>query len=514
MGGESTLSGRDLSSGIAVTELKDGVPLLGHVGDAAVILIRTGSQFFALGATCSHWGGPLAEGLVRDGAIQCPLHHACFSLETGAPLAAPAMNPVNCYEVIVERDRARVGAVKPPARRDPRPLVKPTSVVIVGAGAAGKSAAEWLRKEGYGGEITLIGDDPSDPVDRPNLSKDYLAGQAQAEWIPLRDEAFYREHRIDLIRGVKVTGLDLAGKDVRLSDGRGIQYGSLLLATGAEPIRLAIPGSDSPHVHTLRSLANSDALIASVADESAVVVIGASFIGLEVAAALRSRDKDVTVVAPEPVPLGKVLGPEVGAFVRRVHEAHGIRFHLGRKPVAIERERVTLDDGTELEARVVVMGVGVRPRTALAEASGIAVDRGILVNEYFRTSAPDVFAAGDVARYPYLGQKVRIEHWVVAERQGQAVAAAMVGRGHPFRDVPFFWSTHFDSTIRYLGHAERWDSIEIKGSLDGGSAFISYRADGLVQAVAGLNRDHALLEAERAMVNRDAEALGMLLERQ
>jgi NADPH-dependent 2,4-dienoyl-CoA reductase/sulfur reductase-like enzyme/nitrite reductase/ring-hydroxylating ferredoxin subunit len=514
MGGESTLSGPDLSVGIPVSELQDGVPLLGHANGSSVILVRTGSRFYALGATCSHWGGPLAEGLVRDGAIQCPWHHACFALESGAQLAAPALNPVSAYEVVIAGDRVRVGDVKEPARRDRRPLVKPASVVIVGAGAAGASAAEWLRKEGYGDSITLIGEDPADPVDRPNLSKDYLAGRAQAEWIPLRDAGFYRDHQIDLIRGVKVTGLDPAGKDVRLSDGRSIPYGAVLLATGAEPIRLPIPGSDLPHVHTLRSLANSDALIASVAAESAVVVIGASFIGLEVAAALRSRDKEVTVVAPEPVPLGAVLGPEVGAYVRRIHEAHGVRFRLGRKPVAIESSRVTLDDGTTLDARVVVMGVGVRPRTALAEASGIAVDRGILVNEYFRTSAPDVFAAGDVARYPYFDQKVRIEHWVVAERQGQAVAAAMVGRGHPFRDVPFFWSTHYDATISYLGHAERWDSIEIKGSLDGGSAFVVYRGDGLIQAVAGLNRDHALLEAEQAMVDRDAEALATLVERQ
>ena len=491
MGGESTLSGPDLSAGILVSELQDGVPLLGHANGASVILVRTGSRFYALGATCTHWGGPLAEGLVRDGAIQCPWHHACFALDSGAQVAAPALNPVPAYEVVVEGDRVRVGDVKEAPRRDRRPSVKPASVVIVGAGAAGATAAEWLRREGYGGSIALVGDDPSDPVDRPNLSKDYLAGRAQAEWIPLRDEAFYRDHRIDLIRGVKVTGIDLAGMGVRLSDGRAIQYGSLLLATGAEPIRLTIPGSDLPHVHTLRSLANSDALIAGVAAESSVVVIGASFIGLEVAAALRARNKEVTVVAPEPVPLGTVLGADVGAYVRRLHEANGVRFRLGRKPVAIDQSRVTLDDGSELAARVVVMGVGVRPRTALAEASGIAVDRGIVVNEYLRTSAPDVFAAGDVARYPYLDQKVRIEHWVVAERQGQAVAANMVGRGHPFRDVPFFWSTHYDATISYLGHAERWDSIEIRGSLDRGSAFLEVHSATGDSVTAGLRQTNA-----------------------
>ena len=239
------------------------------------------------------------------------------------------------------------------------------------------------------------------------------------------------------------------------------------------------------------------------------MVIGASFIGLETAASLRARGVDVTVVGPEPVPLARVLGDEVGAFVRRVHEAKGVTFRLGRKPQRITNELVVLDDGTELRAELVVMGVGVRPRLDLATSAGLRVDRGIIVDDELR-AAPGIWAAGDVARYPLDGELVRIEHWQVAIRHGQAVARSMLGDG-PSRDVPFFWSQHHDVTLGYVGHAERFDRAEVRGDLDARDAHVVYRDAGRVRAVATIGRDHLGLEIEAAMERGDHAALDALV---
>jgi NADPH-dependent 2,4-dienoyl-CoA reductase/sulfur reductase-like enzyme len=370
-----------------------------------------------------------------------------------------------------------------------------------------------LRREGYRGPVFLIGDEDPGPVDRPNLSKDYLAGTAPEEWVPLRTREFYAEQGIDFLLGDPVVTLDLGAQSVRLKSGRALAFGALLLATGAEPITLPIPGATLPRVHKLRTLADSRAIIAASAGAKRAVIIGASFIGLEVAASLRQRGLEVTVVGPELVPLGRVLGDDVGRYVQSVHEQHGVVFRLGRKPVAIADAAVTLDDESSLPAGLVVMGVGVRPRTALAEAAGLTVDNGIVVDEQLRTSAPNVYGAGDVARFSYRGARVRIEHFAVAVRQGQAAARSMLGRGEVLRDVPFFWSQHHDLTISYVGHADGFDQVEIKGSLEARDACIVYRAGGSVRAVATIGRDKLGLMVERALENDDADALEELLRR-
>src|SRR5918999_1181328 len=285
MSGETQLQGPDLSQGVPLAELPEGGQLLGHSGGEPVLVVRRGEEIFAVGATCTHYGGPLAEGLVVDDTVRCPWHHACFSLRTGEAVRAPALNPVACYKV--EREGGRIAVrekAQPPPRRE---TPGPSSVVIVGAGAAGNAAAEALRREGYGGPITLVGPENEVPYDRPNLSKDYLAGNAPEEWIPLHPREFYDEHRIDLLLGVRATALDTAAKKVTLSDGRSLEYGALLLATGADPVRLPLPGTDLPHVHILRSLADSRAIIEKAKEARRAVVVGASFIGLEVAASLR-----------------------------------------------------------------------------------------------------------------------------------------------------------------------------------------------------------------------------------
>jgi NADPH-dependent 2,4-dienoyl-CoA reductase/sulfur reductase-like enzyme/nitrite reductase/ring-hydroxylating ferredoxin subunit len=498
---------RDLSSGIHIAELEKDTIVPGQLAGEDVIVVRSGADFFAVGAHCTHYKGPLADGLVVGDTVRCPWHHACFSLRTGEAIAAPAFDPIACWKV--ERSGDMIFVREKLA--DPLPVRAPLhdgrswpeSVVIVGGGAAGFAAADMLRREGYDRPITMLSADDSAPSDRPNLSKDYLAGTAQEDWIPLRDPSFYSEQRIELITGAEVSALELRRRTVRLLDGRTFPFGALLIATGAEPVRLSVPGADAPHVHYLRSFANSKGIVAGMASLERAVVIGSSFIGLEVAASLRTRGIEVHVVAPESRPMERILGPEVGAFIQRLHETHGVIFHLGRTVARIEPSRVTLDDEKTLDAAMVVVGVGVRPRVGLAEQAGLDMDRGITVNEYLETSAPGVFAAGDVARWadPHSGSRIRVEHWVVAERQGQAAARNMLGRRKPFDDVPFFWSQHYDIPINYVGHAEKWDAIDIDGSLDAHDCTVTYRQGGRVLAVATIYRDRASLEAEVAMAH-------------
>src|SRR5262249_901942 len=260
--------------------------------------------------------------------------------------------------------------------------------------------------------------------DRPNLSKDYLAGSAPEDWVPLRGDDWYAENNIKLSLKTEVRALDTKSKELLLGDGSKIQFDKLLLATGAEPVKLNIPGADQKHVHTLRSLNDCRAIIAQTKNAKRAVVIGASFIGLESAAALRAREIEVHVVAPEKLPLERVFGPQLGDFIRALHEEHGVKFHLEDGVNSIDGKRVTLKSGGTLDADLVVVGVGVRPRLTLAEMAGLAVDKGVSVNEFMETSTPGIYAAGDIARWPdpISGERIRVEHWVVAERQGQVAA--------------------------------------------------------------------------------------------
>ena len=509
---ESGVTGPDLSQGVPVTSIPEGGMLGGHVGTAPVILSRDGDSVYAIGGSCTHYGGPLVEGLVVGRTVRCPWHHACFDLQTGEATCAPALNPVSRWTV--ERDGALVKVTgEVPAPDGATPLERttssqhPSSVVIIGAGAAGNAAAEMLRRNGYRGKLTMIGRDPSVPYDRPNLSKDYLAGNAPEEWIPLRPDEFYSQHDIELIKDVEATEIDTGQRLVQLSNGETRKYDKLLLATGADPVRL--PGTDLPNVYYLRTLADSRAIIAAADNAKSAVVIGASFIGLEVAASLRTRGLSVDVVAPEKLPLERVLGAELGAFIQKRHEDEGVRFHLGRTSKTVDANGVTLDDGSTLSSDIVVIGVGVRPLTALAEKAGLAMDKGVVVNEYLETSSPGIFAAGDIARCPdpRSGENVRIEHWVVAERQGQTAARNILGMQEKFDTVPFFWSNHYSTPISYVGHAEKWDEILIDGNLDEGEAVIGYRLNGKILAVAATAREKQSLEAEAAMERFDWKAL-------
>jgi NADPH-dependent 2,4-dienoyl-CoA reductase/sulfur reductase-like enzyme/nitrite reductase/ring-hydroxylating ferredoxin subunit len=497
---EGKLQGPDLTLGVSPSDFKNDM-LLGYVGEEAVLLVRAGSDTFAIDAFCSHYHGPLAEGLVVGDSVRCPWHHACFDLRTGEATRAPALSPLSVWQVEQEADRIVVRHKrdqKSPARA---PTNAPRRIVIIGGGAAGFAAAEMLRRDGYGGEITMLSSDDAAPVDRPNLSKDYLAGKAPEDWVPLRPDDFYSGSKIDLRLSTEVAAIDAQARHVVLAGGKTVPFDRLLLATGAEPVKLQIPGADQPHVHLLRTLADCRAIIANAEHAKRAVVIGASFIGLEVAAALRERAIEVHVVAPEQRPMERVLGPAMGDFVRALHEEHGVVFHLQDGVTAIDGRKVSLKSGGILEADLVVVGIGVRPRLDLAQQAGLAIDRGVIVNASLETSLPGIFAAGDIARWPdrYSGDSIRVEHWVVAERQGQAAARNMMGLNEPFDAVPFFWSQHYDVPINYVGHAEKWDEIAVDGDIKGRDCVLRYKRDGRVLAVASIYRDVDSLKAELEM---------------
>lgn len=505
---KNPVTGPDFEVGVPMATF-DGKGLLqGHVGDEAVLLARVGDEVLAVGGLCTHYGAELAHGIVVGDTVRCPWHHACFSLRTGEALGAPAFDSLQRWRVERRGDRMFVTGKM---AADEQPATAPQHdasgqqgrIVIVGGGAAGFAAAEMLRRRQFAGEITMLSADQDGPCDRPNLSKDYLAGNAPEAWIPLRGPKFYARNKIDLQLRTTVERIDVDGRAVIAADGMVFPFDRLLVATGAEPVRLPIEGADREQVFTLRSLADSRAIIERARNSQTAVVLGAGFIGLEVAAALRSRGLAVHVVATEAYPLGAVLGSELGAFIRSLHEQHGVVFHMGATVVRIAAQTVTLNNGQVLDADLVVVGVGVKPRISLAADAGIAVDRGVLVNEFLESSVAGIFAAGDIAQWHDLdtAEARRVEHWVVAQRQGQIAAENMLGRRQPFLSVPFFWSEHYDVSIRYVGYARTWDAIEIDGSIADRDCLVGYRKDGKIVAVAAIGRDAQALDCEASMAS-------------
>lgn len=501
MGAHGEAIGPDFGEGIRLEDIPEEGTLAGRVGDQAVLLSRFGGDLFAVSGTCTHYGAALAAGLIDGGEVRCPLHHACFDLRTGAALRAPALDPLDRWcvehegEMVFVRDR--IGPARS-TRRPASPAVE--RVVIVGGGAAGLACAHELRRLGHAGAITMLSADRDPPCDRPNLSKDYLAGTAPAEWLPLRGDDWYAEQRIELRLGCKVRGLDPAGRRVRTEQGDEFDFDRLLIATGAKPRRL--DGFSGGNVHLLRSIADAEAVAAEARPGARAVIVGSSFIGMEAAAALRQREVAVTIVAPERVPFERVFGAEIGNWFRRLHEKNGVRFELGVGATGFEQGAVKLANGRAVPADFVLLGIGVRPRIGLAEEAGLAAaGGGVRVDRFLETSEPGIFAAGDIAAYPdpVSGDPVRIEHWVVAERQGQVAAANMLGGRKPFDSIPFFWTEQFGVALRYVGHAARWDRIEIQGQVGEGDFIARYHDRGVHRASAAVGRDLELLEDERRL---------------
>ncbi len=502
--------GPDLRRGVPASALREASTMKGTFDGETLVLVRHEGRCHALSGKCTHLEAPLADGLVVDGALRCPWHHARFSIETGEAIAAPAFEPLSRFDVDERDGMIRVVGKRRPVEVAARDSGIATRVVIVGAGAAGHACAEMLARLGHGGRTTLVDDDGGRPYDRTFCSKQYLIGMVE------RDACFLpgidRDGTDRVVRVTKkVASIDATSKRIAFDDGATLAFDVLVLATGAEPKRPELPGFDLANVHLLRTLADADAIVAAAKDATRVAIVGASFIGLEAAASLTQRKLEVQVVSPDRVPLEKIVGAEVGAMIRGVHEEKGVRFHLGRDAKAFDGRRLTLDDDSTLDVDFVVVGVGVAPRTALAEAAGLTVASqddggGIVVDGRLETSVPGIHAIGDIARYPdrHAGRTVRVEHWVHAQRQGQYVARRLMrSADEAFDDLPFFWSAHFDTGLRYLGHVDRIRDMDVDGSIEGRDFTVRYEGDAHDEAFATCNRDLPALEVEARWEGRD-----------
>jgi apoptosis-inducing factor 3 len=494
--------GSDFIAGVTMADIPDGGVKTGHVGGTRALLVRIGREVFAVEAACSHLGGPLDQGLIVGHTIRCPWHHACFSLRSGVAVSAPAFDPLSRWEVAVEGSFVRVRSAVhlPMPSRPPRTAGSDEHFIIIGGGAAGFAAADMLLRRGFPGEITMISDDVTRPYDRTLLTKDYLDGRFNDAHLPLSNCDLFSQDGVQLMLRTKVERIDPATQKLILGDGRAFAYSKVLLATGAAPKRPDFPGAQMQHVKLLRSRDDCRGIIAAAQAARHIVVIGGSFIGLEAAASLRDRGHEVSVVTPEKQPMARIFGSQLSNLIAATHRRHGVDWHVGRKVDQVTEDNVRLDDGTLLESDLVVVGIGVVPRVRVAEAAGIAVDDGVLVDEYLATSVPDIFAAGDIASWPdrYSGSRVRVEHWVVAERQGQVAALNMMGHRQSYDAVPFFWTKHFDLSIRYVGHAANWDELEVEGDLAGRDGLVRFVKEGRLLAVATVERDMAALQEERA----------------
>ena len=480
------------------------------VAEVKILLARVGDNFHAVSATCPHYGGPLAEGTLCGTRVMCPWHHAAFNVVNGNMEDPPALDSLTSYTVRVEGERIMLSLPEDTSdRRTPTMCKRDTSAdsrqfVIIGAGAAGYAAAQTLREEGFRGSVVMITREDRAPYDRPNLSKDYLQGHAEPEWMPLRGEDFFKEHDITLVLNKVVTQVDPRTKTITFESGETMDYDALLVATGGAPVRLNIPGSDLKNVCVLRSFADADSIIETAKHSRRSVVVGASFIGMEAAYSLCERGLEVTVIAPSQEPFEATLGPEVGALFRRVHESHGVRFKLGNIVYGFEGnhnvEAVALDNGELVETDMVVIGVGVRPVTQFL--AGVELDRaGAVVVDSRLRAADGLFAAGDIASFPdpRTGENVRIEHWRTAQQQGRTAARNMVGRNVTFDAVPFFWTRQFDIGLLYSGHASSWDEIIYRGDLASHDFLAFYVKNNRVLAVAGMNRDREMAAAEELL---------------
>lgn len=501
-------------------ELADGEMKQVSANGAEILLACVGGKFHAVGAHCTHYGAPLVEGVLSGERIVCPWHHACFNATNGDVQEPPALDALARYDLRVENDQVIVrvpdGA---PDRRVPSMTTRDAKderlFVIAGGGAAGYAAAQTLREDGFTGRVLLITREDHFPYDRPNLSKDYLQGNAEPEWMPLRPEDFFAEHDIEVMRNREIKHVDVKQKTITFTDGKKIVCDALLLATGGEPRRLPFQSSTQQNVFLLRSHADTDAIVSAAEKGKRAVVIGASFIGMEAASSLSIRGCEVTIVAPDSTPFERILGRQIGRLFQDIHEEQGIKFKLGRSVSGFDGEAkvtaVVLEEGERLDCDLVVVGIGVKPNTDLFEGLMLHNDGGVIVDEHMR-AAEDVYAAGDIAYFPnpLTGERQRIEHWRTAMQQGRIAAHNMAGKKTPYESVPFFWTRQFDSGLLYVGHAQRWDEIVYHGDVAKRDFLAFYVQDNRVLAVAGMNRDREMAAAEELMRLRGMPAADQL----
>ena len=503
--------GPDLTQGVDVSALKEGAMIAGRVGDKAVILARSEGLLFAVGASCTHVGAPLQDGLVEAGTLRCPWHHARFDLRSGKATGAPAFEPLGCFVVEEAAGQAYVKGPKTIGLTLSPPAAETPHVVILGGGAGGFACADWLVRSGFKGRTTLISEEADPPYDRTFCSKDYLEGKAPRSDCSLAARNFYADAKLDLKLSTQAKAIDLQSKTVTVDPGGKLKFDFLVLAAGCAPKAAEFAGADHANVHRLRTLRDADALIAEMGKSRRAAVIGASFIGLEIAAALVERGLQVHVVASEEVLLKPVMGEAVGRFVQRLHVEKGVIFHLGNTVERFDGSRLEITDGTVLDVDFVAVGLGVSPRVELAQTAGLMVDDGVHVDGSLKASVDSVYAVGDVANYPdpLTGERTRVEHWVHAQRQGQHVARAILGENAAFTDIPFFWSAHYGTGVRFVGRSQGFDTVEIEGDLEAVPATevvfkARYHRNGILVAAATYNNDLASLEDEIGFERRIA----------
>jgi NADPH-dependent 2,4-dienoyl-CoA reductase/sulfur reductase-like enzyme/nitrite reductase/ring-hydroxylating ferredoxin subunit len=492
-----------------VSDFADGEMKQVSAAGKEILLARVSGTFHAVGATCTHYGAPLVDGVLNGTRLVCPWHHACFDITNGDLQEPPALDALPAYEVRIENEQVVVRVPADASDRRTPPMAKRDTkderlFVIAGGGAAGYAAAQTLREDGFTGRLVLITREDHLPYDRPNLSKDYLQGKAEPEWLPLRSDDFFAEHDIEVLSGKEIKQIEAAGRTIKFANGETLRCDALLIATGGEPRKLPFQTETQENVFVLRSYADAGALIAAAEKGKRAVVIGASFIGMEVASSLATRGCDVTVVAPGDVPFQKILGAEIGKLFQNVHEGKGVKFKLGDSVAGFtgtdKVTAVTFESGERIDADLVVVGVGVKPVTAFLKGVTLHTDGGVVVDEYMR-AGDGIFAAGDIAHFPssQTGEGQRIEHWRTALQQGRIAAHNMCGKDISYQGVPFFWTNQFDVGMVYVGHATKWDEIIYQGNVSARDFLAFYIAGDRVLAVAGMNRDQEMATIEELL---------------
>jgi NADPH-dependent 2,4-dienoyl-CoA reductase/sulfur reductase-like enzyme/nitrite reductase/ring-hydroxylating ferredoxin subunit len=496
-----------------IDDLHDGEMKEVSIGEKSILLVRVKGEFHAIGSKCSHYGAPLAQGVLSGNRICCPWHQACFDIVTGDLREPPALDGLPHFDVRLEGENVIVRVPEdikdqrtlPMAKYDTR--VDSRSFVIIGAGAAGNAAAEILRQDRFQGRVIMVTRENHLPYDRPQLSKGYLK-QDQSIFPTLRSEKFYSDHDIEIRTNRVVTQVDASDKAIVFNDGSSLSYDKLLLTTGARPRRLNVPGAELQNIFTLRSLNDADQIKAAAEKASRAVVIGASFMGMETAASMTECGLSVTIVAPESIPFERTLGREIGRMYQKLHEENGVSFKLSTGVARFEGsdkvQTVVLDNGDRLKADFVVVGIGVQPVTDFLKGVEVNSDGSVPVDKHL-CIAEDLYAAGDVANFIdwRTEERIRIEHWRVAEQHGWIAAHNMAGQDVEFHGIPFFWTGQFGVSVRYVGHVTEWDTIIFQGDPSRQKFVAFYVKHDQVLAAAGCGHDMKMAAiAELMRMNR------------
>lgn len=484
-----------------VNDLQDGEMKQVSVGETDVLLARIAGKFYAVGAHCTHYKAPLAEGVISGDRVICPWHNACFSLITGDQHEPPGLDSLPCYEVREDGDRLIVSVEEHSQEKrilsmaEYNPDADGRTFVVLGAGTAGSAAVEVLRQAGFQGRLVMVTSEDKLPYDRTRLSKEYFIGKVSTQEMPLRSQQFYNDCNIEILFNKQAVLVDAAAKTITFADGDSLNYDALLLATGGKPRRLDVAGADLDNVFTLRSFDDTDKILAAAKQASHAVVIGSSFIAMETASGLTQQGLQVTVVSPSSLPFKNILGEEIGQLFQQVHQEQGVSFRLETKATKLEGngkvEAVILENGERLAADLVVIGIGVQPATEYLQGVQLhKKDKSVLVDEHLRAS-DSLYAAGDIARFPdwRTGEATRIEHWRIAAQHGRIAAYNMAGQSVKFAGVPVFWTMQFEFPLRYVGHAEQWDEIIFDGDLQEREFIAFYVKDDQVLAAAASQRD-------------------------